>query len=78
MWPALPFWVAPATFFGGFRLQTDDRLLTAGELAERLGVLESWVAKAARANRLPHVLVGRYRRFRWSDIEAWLEEQRAG
>ena len=54
------------------------RLLTADELASRLGVQPSWVSKAARANRIPHVCVGRYRRFRWPDIEAWLEDQRRG
>jgi excisionase family DNA binding protein len=51
--------------------------LTAEEVAVRLGVLPSWVEKAARANRIPHVRVGRYRRFRWPDIEAWLENQRS-
>lgn len=54
------------------------RLLTAEEVASRLGVQTSWVSKAARANRIPHVCVGRYRRFRWPDIEAWLEGQRRG
>lgn len=54
------------------------RLLTADEVASRLGVQTSWVSKAARANRIPHVCVGRYRRFRWPDIEAWLEDQRRG
>jgi excisionase family DNA binding protein len=54
------------------------RLLTADEVASRLGVQPSWVNKAARADRIPHVCVGRYRRFRWLDIEAWLENQRRG
>jgi excisionase family DNA binding protein len=54
------------------------RLLTAEEVASRLGVQPSWVNKAARANRIPHICVGRYRRFRWPDIEAWLESQRRG
>ncbi len=54
------------------------RLLTAEEVASRLGVQTSWVSKAARANRIPHICVGRYRRFRWPDIEAWLEDQRRG
>jgi len=54
------------------------RLLTADEVASRLGVQPSWVNKAARANRIPHICVGRYRRFRWPDIEAWLEDQRRG
>ena len=56
----------------------ERRLLSADEVATRLGVQPSWVSKAARANRIPHVRVGRYRRFRWSDNETWLEERQAG
>lgn len=52
-----------------------ERLLTADEVAVRLGVQPSWVNRAARANRIPHVRVGRYRRFRWQDLEAWLQGQ---
>jgi excisionase family DNA binding protein len=62
----------------GAQLREATQLLTADEVASRLGVQPSWVSKAARANRIPHVRVGRYRRFRWTDIEAWLENQRRG
>lgn len=62
----------------GGRINDVARLLTADEVASRLGVQPSWVNKAARADRIPHVCVGRYRRFRWLDIEAWLENQRRG
>jgi excisionase family DNA binding protein len=62
----------------GAQLLEATQLLTADEVASRLGVQPSWVSKAARANRIPHVCVGRYRRFRWTDIEAWLENQRRG
>lgn len=70
----------PATVPTTFPRAPDDstRLLTAEEVASRLGVQTSWVSKAARANRIPHICVGRYRRFRWPDIEAWLEGQRRG
>jgi excisionase family DNA binding protein len=70
----------PATVATTFPRGPDDttRLLTAEEVASRLGVQTSWVSKAARANRIPHICVGRYRRFRWPDIEAWLEGQRRG
>jgi excisionase family DNA binding protein len=53
---------------------TMDRLLTAEELAERLRVNTEWVWAQARAGRIPHVRLGRYRRFRESAIEAWLTE----
>jgi excisionase family DNA binding protein len=49
-----------------------DRLLTAEEIAERLGVKTQWVWAQARAGRIPHVRLGRYRRFRESAVEAWL------
>ena len=54
-----------------------DRLLTAQEIAERLGVNPHWVSAQARAGRIPHVRLGRYRRFRESAIEAWICELEA-
>ena len=53
-------------------------LLTAAELAELLAVPESWVREATRAGHLPHLPLGRYRRYSLPAIEAWLEEQQAG
>jgi excisionase family DNA binding protein len=52
-----------------------ERLLTAKEVAERLSLPESWVREATRGGRLPHLQLGRYRRYRWSEIEAWLDGQ---
>jgi len=49
------------------------RLLTADEVAERLGVTKGWVWAQARAGRIPHVQLGRYRRFREEALEAWLD-----
>lgn len=49
-----------------------DRLLTAEEIAERLGVKTQSVWAQARAGRIPHVRLGRYQRFRESAVEAWL------
>lgn len=53
-------------------------LLTAERLAERLSVPKSWIYAEARAGRMPHVRLGRYRRFRWADIERWLDERERG
>ena len=50
------------------------RLLTVAEVAERLGVTKDWVWAQARAARIPHVRLGRYRRFREEAIDAWLEQ----
>lgn len=55
-----------------------DRLLTAEEIAERLGMKTQWVWAQTRAGRIPHVRLGRYRRFRESAVEAWLRELEAG
>lgn len=49
-----------------------DRLLLAGEVAELLQVTPAWVYSETRANRIPHVRLGRYVRYRRSAIDAWL------
>jgi excisionase family DNA binding protein len=55
-----------------------DRLLTAEEIAERLGMKTEWVWAQARAGRIPHIRLGRYRRFRESAVEAWLSDLETG
>jgi excisionase family DNA binding protein len=56
----------------------NDRLLTASEVAERLSVPESWVRQETREGRMPHLELGRYRRYEWTSVVVWLEQQRAG
>src|SRR5215831_14399789 len=48
-----------------------DRLLTADEVAARLAVPKTWVWARARADEIPCVRLGRYRRFRESAVEEW-------
>jgi excisionase family DNA binding protein len=55
-----------------------DRLLTDAEAAELLNVKPSWVGEAARAGRLPCIMLGRYRRFDRADLLGWLKEQKTG
>jgi excisionase family DNA binding protein len=50
-----------------------SRLLTAGDLAVKLAVPKSWVYAETRAGRLPHVPLGRYRRYREDAVDEWLE-----
>lgn len=59
-------------------------LLDAGELAVRLNMPETWIREKCRnrallrdADPLPHLKLGKYLRFRWSDVEAWLARQGA-
>ena len=58
--------------------RTDGRLLSAGDVASLLGVPKSWVYAETRAGRLPHVVLGRYRRYRRDAIDAWLAEHERG
>ena len=55
-----------------------DRLLNAGEVADLLQVRVSWVREATREGRLPHIALGRYRRYRHAEILAFIEDQRRG
>jgi excisionase family DNA binding protein len=45
-------------------------------VAEFLGVPKSWIYEQARRYGMPHRFAGRYLRFRLSEVEAWLDEQR--
>jgi excisionase family DNA binding protein len=56
----------------------DARLLTAKEVADLLAVPESWVREATRDGRLPHLTLGRYRRYSRPAIDAWLMDQTGG
>lgn len=51
-----------------------EKLLTADDVAEFLAVPVSWVRESTRSGAIPHVELGRYRRYRLSDVERWLEE----
>jgi excisionase family DNA binding protein len=50
-----------------------EQLLTAEQVAERLAVPVSWVRSSTRTGAIPHLTLGRYRRYHWPDVEAWLE-----
>jgi excisionase family DNA binding protein len=52
-----------------------DQLLTAKQVADLLAVPESWVREATREGRIPHLRLGRYRRYQPAAIQAWLAEQ---
>jgi excisionase family DNA binding protein len=56
-------------------------IITPDELAERLKTSRSWVAEMTRArqrNPIPHYKIGRYLRFNWQDVCAWLESTKEG
>ena len=51
----------------------DEKLLTVREIADHLQVGPAWVY--SRANELPCLHVGRFRRYRLSDVVKHLEAQ---
>jgi excisionase family DNA binding protein len=55
-----------------------DRLLTASDVAAMLTVPERWVREHTRSGVLPHVCLGRYRRYRRAAILDWVAEQEQG
>ena len=57
------------------RRSASDAVLVAAEVAAMLRVTTAWVYAETRANRLPHVRLGRYVRYRESAIRAWLVEE---
>ena len=55
-----------------------DRLLTAEEVAELFSVPTSWVREHTRSGLIPHLTLGRYKRYRRESVLAWVEAQEAG
>jgi hypothetical protein len=62
--------------------ETSPGLLTPAELAARLRVNESWIREKTRerarvrdSDPLPVVRLGKYVRFSWPAVEAWLARQ---
>ncbi len=51
-----------------------EQLLNASELAQHLHLPESWVRTEERLGRLPSVRLGKYVRFRLSDVERTLAQ----
>lgn len=51
-------------------------LLTAQEVAERLQVSESWIKKLAQRRQIPHYKVAGKLRFRWTDVNRFVEQQK--
>lgn len=61
---------SPAT--NGAAEREPQKLLTAKELANHLNVPESWIRTEERMSRIPGVRIGKYVRFRLSDVEVAL------
>ena len=55
-----------------------ERLLTRDEIAELLAVPARWVKEHTANGHIPHVMLGRYPRYRGQAVRAWVEEQEQG
>lgn len=54
----------------------ENELLTVSEVASALKVPVSWIYERTRrsgAERIPHIKLGKYLRFRWSAVREWLD-----
>jgi excisionase family DNA binding protein len=58
--------------------RTGGRLLTAAELAGRLGVSKRWIYGQVEKNDLPAYRFGRALAFELEAVESWLRERRVG
>jgi len=53
-----------------------EKLLTAGDLAKHLNLPESWVRTEERLGRIPSVRLGKYVRFRLSEVERTIAQKK--
>ncbi len=52
-----------------------DKLLTIDQMAEILGVQKSTLYQWTHTGFIPHIKLGRFVRFRESDVNNWLEKK---
>jgi len=53
-------------------------LIDATDVAKMLGMTKDWVYAEARADRIPHIKLGRCTRFREEAVEDWIRESERG
>jgi excisionase family DNA binding protein len=68
--------ILSGSYSGAERSGTPERFLTARELADILSVHENYIYDQAARGLIPSYKFGGCRRFRWSEIEEWLDTQR--
>src|SRR4051812_13438713 len=64
--------VAPAVATSDDGSTSVRELLTADEVAEMVGMGVDWIYAETRKGRIPHIKLGRCRRYRLEAIRAWL------
>ena len=58
--------------------QDQEQLVGVQALADRYGPKASWWYQAAERGDVPSYKLGKYRRFKPSEVERWLESCRSG
>ena len=53
-----------------------DDVITVAQLCERLHVNKTWVYEKKRKRELTAIRMGKYLRFSWAEVSAWLESKR--
>lgn len=59
-------------------LEQREGLIGIEDAARHLSVKVSWLYEVVRLGRVPSYRVGKFRRFRISELEVWLSERRDG
>ncbi len=57
-------------------MNEQTKLLTVQQVAEILSVQTSWVYEQARKNKIPHVRLGKYLRFKMDEIHQYVEAKK--
>lgn len=52
-----------------------SKLMTVEELADKLSMKKSTLYQWTHEGFIPHIKMGKLLRFRWSDVERWLDER---
>ena len=55
--------------------EDDNSLLSVESLAAYLSVSKQWVYERVSLNEIPHIKMGKFPRFRKSNIDEWLDSQ---
>jgi excisionase family DNA binding protein len=55
-----------------------ERYVNIKDVESFTGLPRSWIYAKAAAGEIPHLKVGKYLRFRLTEVEAWLAEHRRG
>jgi predicted DNA-binding transcriptional regulator AlpA len=55
-----------------------EEFVGVNELERRFGLPVSWWYAKAEAEQMPSYKIGKYRKFRISEVSSWLEQHRCG